>query len=70
MTEEERQRLIEAKTQVSAELAALDIDSYGLSDIDPRLTDYAKSVAGAPEAHNVWEQLALRQFFKRPTNMV
>ncbi len=65
MTEEERQRLIEAKTQVSAELAALDIDSYGLSDIDPRLTDYAKSVAGAPEAHNVWEQLALRQFFKK-----
>lgn len=64
MTEEERARILAAKAEVSEELAVLDIDSYDLSAIDERLTVYAKSVAAAPLEHNVWEQLALRRFFR------
>ena len=64
MTEEEKARILAAKTEVSEELAELDIDSYNLSAIDGRLTEYARSVAGDPSAHNVWEQLALRRFFR------
>ncbi|MCM1440487.1 MAG: terminase large subunit [Roseburia sp.] len=65
MTEEERERITRAKEEVSAELAAADIGSYGLAAVDPRLEEYAAGVAAEPERHNVWEQLALRQFLRK-----
>ena len=64
MTDEEAGRLRQAKEDVSARLAALDIARYDLDSVDPRLTEYTTEVAGRPEAHNLWEQLAVERFFK------
>lgn len=62
MTEEQRARLINAKAEVSQWLADEPLDRYRLDEIDPRLVEYISSVAAAPEAHNVYEQLAVRRF--------
>lgn len=64
MTEEEKDKLRRAKEEVSAALASLDIDRYRLDEIDARLGSYAREVAGNPDGHNIFEQLALRRFFK------
>lgn len=63
MTEEEKEKLRAAKIRVTAELAALDIDSYGLDEVDPRLTEYTRAVASHPDAHNLFEQLSVLRFF-------
>ncbi len=63
MTDEEIRRLREAKQDVTARLAALDIGAYHLELVDERLTEYTKEVAGAPEKHNLFEQLAVLRFF-------
>lgn len=64
MTDEERERLLKLKTEVSARLRNVDIDSYNLTGIDPRLDGYCREVAWNPERHNLWEQLATERFFK------
>lgn len=64
MTDEERKELTEAKQSVTQRLRSLDVRSYGLSSTDPRLEAYCIDVAGRPEAHNLWEQLALERFFR------
>ncbi len=64
MNEEEGLRLTEAKAGVTARLARLDIAGYGLDAIDARLQEYAAEVAARPEAHNLWEQLAVERFFR------
>lgn len=65
MTDETRARLIEAKEGVSERLRKLDIPSYGLCATDERLERYTREVADNPESHNLWEQLAVEQFFKK-----
>lgn len=62
MTEEQRQRLVQAKEDVSARLSALSLRPYRLGVIDRRLSSYVKEVIGRPAAHNLFEQLAVERF--------
>lgn len=62
MTEEEKDRLRQAKEDVTGLLAGTDIDRYRLTEVDSRLDDYVREVAGDPEAHNLYEQLAVARF--------
>lgn len=64
MTEEERDKLREAKAEVTETLRNLDIGAYGLESVDRRLADYAREVAWSPDAHNLYEQLAVARFFR------
>lgn len=64
MTEEEKDRLREAKVDVSERLAETPIDDYRLSEVDPRLEQYVREVAECPFAHNLYEQLAVLRFFR------
>lgn len=63
MTDEERQRLITAKANITAELDRFRFGSYRLKKIDKRLDHYVRMVAKHPEGHNLFEQLAVRRFF-------
>lgn len=62
MTEEEKDRLARAKDEASAWLAAAPLGSWRLAEVDPRIDAYAREVASRPEAHCLWEQLAVRRF--------
>lgn len=64
MTEEEKDRLRQAKADVTELLAGTDIDRYRLSEVDSRLDSYVREVAGNPDGHNLYEQLAVARFFK------
>lgn len=64
MTEEEKDRLRQAKADVTAALAALRIEDYRLAEVDSRIEDYTREVAGNPDGHNLYEQLAVLRFFK------
>lgn len=59
----DKQELRELKIKVSNELREIDILSFGLKNTDERLNIYAFSVISTPEAHNLYEQLALKRFF-------
>lgn len=63
MTEEEKDRLRQAKADVTASLSATPIPEFRLSDVDPRLELYVAEVARSPQAHNLYEQLAVQRFF-------
>lgn len=63
MTEEEKDRLRQAKSDVSAQLVRVPIANYRLCEVDPRLEQYVKGVARNPTAHNLYEQLAVIRFF-------
>ena len=63
MTEEEKDKLRAAKVDVTARLAAIDIDRYRLPEVDSRLDEYVRMVASDPDGHNLWEQLAVLRFF-------
>ena len=62
MTEEEKDRLREAKAEITAWLAAEDIGRYRLREVDVRIDVYVREVAADPEGHNLYEQLAVRRF--------
>lgn len=62
MTEEQRARIVAAKLEVSQWLSEVDLRRYHLRKIDRRVETYVKDVASRPEAHCVWEQLAVRRF--------
>lgn len=64
MTEEEKDRLRQAKIDATAELARIPIADYRLDEVDSRLVVYCKEVAGNPEGHNLYEQLAVLRFFR------
>lgn len=64
MTEEEKDKLRQAKADVTALLWRLDIDRYRLSEVDSRLDLYVREVADNPDGHNLYEQLAVARFFK------
>lgn len=63
MTEEEKDKLREAKIDVSARLAVVPIADYRLREVDARLEQYVTEVAENPTAHNLYEQLAVMRFF-------
>lgn len=66
MTEEEKDRLRQAKTDVSAQLAEVlgRLGDYRLVEVDERLECYVEEVAGNPEGHNLYEQLAVMRFLR------
>lgn len=64
MTEEEKDRLRQAKLDVSAQLAVVPIADYRLCEVDARLEQYVTEVAENPTAHNLYEQLAVLRFFR------
>lgn len=63
MTEEEKDKLRQAKEDVTDLLARIDIDRYRLPDVDSRLDLYVREVASNPDGHNLYEQLAVAHFF-------
>ena len=63
MTEEEKDKLRAAKVDVTARLAAMDINRYRLPEVDSRVDEYVRMVAADPDGHNLWEQLAVLRFF-------
>ena len=63
MTEEEREKLRQAKIDVSEKLASTEIGRYRLTEVDERLDQYVREVAGNPDGHNLYEQLAVAHFF-------
>ena len=65
MTEEEKDKLRRAKIEATEHLARIDIASYRLDEVDSRLDQYVREVAGNPDGHNLFEQLAVVQFFKK-----
>ena len=65
MTEEERDKLRKAKEQVTQRLSAVNIERYRLSEVDGRLESYVREVAGNPEKHNLYEQLAVVKFLEK-----
>lgn len=62
MTEEEKDRLREAKAAVTGQLRHVNIGRYRLSEVDGRLEAYVCSVAADPDGHNLYEQLAVARF--------
>ena len=64
MIEEEKERLLQAKHDVSARLSSIDFSQYGLQHVDYRIDLYVHEVALHPNAHNLWEQLAVERFLK------
>lgn len=64
MTEEEKDKLRQAKKDVTGQLARTDIGRYRLTEVDARLDGYVRAVAGNPDGHNLYEQLAVSRFFR------
>ena len=64
MTEEEKDRLRQAKEDVTRQLRHVNIDRYLLSSVDSRLDNYVREVASNPDGHNLYEQLAVSHFLK------
>ena len=64
MTEEEKDKLRQAKAYVTDLLARTRIERYRLTDVDSRLDAYVREVAGNPDGHNLYEQLAVARFFR------
>ena len=64
MTEEEKDKLQQAKADVTDLLASTDIDRYRLTEVDSRLDGYVREVASNPDGHNLYEQLAVARFFR------
>ncbi len=62
MTEEEKDKLRQAKADVTAHLAAVPLDEYRLGNVDTRLEYYIRSVVNNPDSHNLFEQLAVKRF--------
>lgn len=64
MTEEEKNKLRQAKADVTDLLASTDIDRYRLTEVDSRLDGYVREVTSNPDGHNLYEQLAVARFFR------
>lgn len=62
MTEEEKDRLRKAKSEVTSRLRDTPLPDYRLCEVDARLEQYVTEVAGNPDAHNLFEQLGVLRF--------
>ena len=63
MNKENRDKLIALKQSVISDLHNIDVDSYKLGKADERLNVYIKGCINNPNAHNLYELLAVRRFF-------
>ena len=63
MNKENRDELIALKQSVISDLHNIDVDSYKLDRADERLNVYIKGCINNPDAHNLYELLAVRRFF-------
>ena len=63
MEKETRDKLIALKQLVISDLHNIDVDSYKLDRADERLNVYIKGCINNPDAHNLYELLAVRRFF-------
>lgn len=63
MNKENRDKLIALKQSVVSDLHNIDVDSYKLDKADERLNVYIKGCINNPNAHNLYELLAVRRFF-------
>lgn len=64
MTPIDVEKLREAKRSVTQRLLNVDIGSYHLRSVDIRLDIYVREVIGNPDAHCLWEQLAVERFLR------
>lgn len=62
MTEEDKDRLRHEKAAVTGWLAQYPLGDLHLDAVDVRLDTYVRMVAGNPDAHNIFEQLAVKRF--------
>ena len=62
MTEQEKVQARQLKADTVEYLQAADIAGYRLWEIDPRLLVYTDKVVSDPEAHNLYELLAVKRF--------
>lgn len=60
---ENSKELIQLKAETIVCLSHIDVNSYNLGSTDERLNTYAYSCIVKPEAHNLYELLALKRFF-------
>lgn len=60
----DKQELRDFKIKISDELKGIDVLSYKLKDTDKRLNTYVFDVINNPHAHNLYEQLSVKRFFK------
>ena len=63
MNKENRDELIALKQSVISDLHNIDVDSYKLDRADERLNVYIKGCINNPDAHNLYELLAVHRFF-------
>ena len=63
MNKENRDKLIALKQSVVSDLHNIDVDSYKLDKADERLNVYIKGCINNPDAHNLYELLAVHRFF-------
>lgn len=63
MNKENRDELVALKQSVISDLHNIDVDSYKLDRADERLNVYIKGCINNPDAHNLYELLAVRRFF-------
>lgn len=59
-----KEETIEAKRICVDRLSQIRIDAYNLQYADSRLNTYAQSLIADPDAHNLYELLALQRFFR------
>ena len=59
-----KNELIRLKADTASRLRSVDISRYHQADTDPRLEQYARTLAADPAAHNLYELLALVRFFR------
>lgn len=64
MNDEEKNKLRQAKADVTAALRAEPVERYQLTRVDPRLEDYVRQVIENPAEHNVFEQIAVKRFLR------
>lgn len=64
MTEEDKDRLRKEKTEVTYDLSQIPVSDYKLDLVDKRLSVYTLDVINHPELHNLFEQLAIKRFFR------
>ena len=59
-----KEETIEAKRICVEHLNLINVDNYNLQYADPRLNTYSHSLIDDPDAHNLYELLALQRFFR------
>lgn len=64
MTEEDKERIRKEKIEVSQRLREIKVSRYRLRDVDQRIETYICEVANNPDAHNLYEQLAVERYLK------